>query len=669
MNKGSFLILNPNREEIELLTKLCEPLGSVLSSTTLERTIFLLETINFNVALVDSSLANYSSLKGLFKKTTSILITGKEEKKIQEIIKEWPANRYLDYLVLSFPDQDKNGYLRTIKTAIEHSQLKTEVENLLNSKELAELKFQEVYSKVREIKSFISKNLLEELKKRIFLESKYFGFQKEKKKIEKILRRLYTANDVSSLLDITNDIKELVRAGGITIYILEENETIGKYLKPLVWDDAFLSHPEFSKHIALLESQEFASFAARYGQEVNLADISADRRMSKRYAEQLKAPLKNILCVLIMHEREVIGVLEVYNKTIAGEVVKEGFSMEDQQILRGLSEHISIAMTKLNLIQYDALTGLLRPDPFFEKVIQKIESQSKRRQEEGAYAMVMGDVDWFKDYNDRNGHEAGNRLLRKLAKVLKMSIREEDLLCRYGGEEFLFFLTGVKNIEEACSLTERIRKNVEENYFEFQEFQPKNNLTMSFGVTLFPKGRLDSLPSVTKNELKATANEADMALAEAKGKKHGSLKGKDIDEKPLNKNKVCVYIKGKTGFIKPYTEKFFEEKRKFERYYASTIVIYKENNVHKVTKTINLSLGGAKIPSEKELPLEKTIDLILILGNKASQFKGDVIYSERGGAESSAFYTGLKFKDISLEDKRNLEDYFFSLGGREIPLA
>ena len=186
-----------------------------------------------------------------------------------------------------------------------------------------------------------------------------------------------------------------------------------------------------------------------------------------------------------MHDNDVIGVIEVYNKILPKDSNREGFTREDQQIMRTLSEHISLAITKLNLIQYDALTSLLRPDPFFENVVHQIESQRKRRGEMESYAMVMGDVDWFKDYNDRNGHEVGNKLLRELANVLKSSIRDQDLICRYGGEEFLFFLTGLKNLEEACLLTERIKKNIEEHYFKFQEFQPSNNLTMSFGITYF----------------------------------------------------------------------------------------------------------------------------------------------------------------------------------------
>jgi diguanylate cyclase (GGDEF)-like protein len=392
--------------------------------------------------------------------------------------------------------------------------------------------------------------------------------------------------------------------------------------------------------------------------------------MSKRYIEHLKNPLYSILCVPIMHEKEVIGVLEVYNKLQKDKLSQAGFSGEDEQMLRGLSEHISLAMTKLNLIQHDALTGLLRPDPFFVKVIQKINSQSKRRQEIGSYAMVMGDVDWFKNYNDRHGHEAGNRLLRKLAAVLKSSIREDDLLCRYGGEEFLFFLTGVNSLEEACILTDRIRKTVEEQYFENEETQPRGNLTMSFGVTLLPR-KEEFLLTINKYELKKVANEADMALAEAKGKRFSNLKPLGDKDREQVKNKVCAYHSEpqgrdrKSSVIQPYREEFFEEKRKYERLYVSTLLLYGENGHFRVTKTINLSLGGVRIFSDAKLPPSKTVDLFLILENKATPFKGDIIYSQKAGEGSALYHTGIRFKEMPAEERKALENYLSLLPRKE----
>jgi len=667
MTDGNILILNKNPEERALLNKLCSKIGSAYSFSNLERAIALLESINFNVLVVDCSLASYSSLKGLLEKQISIVITGIEEKKIKEIINEWPLNRYVDYHIALFEEQDNNAFLRVLKKAAEHSLLKIEVENLIHYIERTKVEIKDAYSEIKEIKNVINDSVITELEKRLDVEAKHIWFKKEKQKIEEILKNIYMASDVTSLLDIVYDIKDIVRASGISIYILDEDETLGKYLKPLVWDDSFLPHPDISEHIVLIDSQDFAAFVARYRKEINITNLSNDMRMSKRYLEQFKPSLNSIMCVPIMHDQEVIGVLEVYDKIQTKNSSQEGFAKEDQQIMRTLSEHISLAITKLKLIQYDALTGLLRPDPFFKNVIQKIESQKKRRDEKESYAMVMGDVDWFKNYNDRNGHEAGNRLLRELAKALKSSTRDQDLLCRYGGEEFLFLLTGLKNLEEACLFTERIRKNIEEHYFEFQEFQPRNNLTMSFGITYFTKERIDSLELITKSDLKKMANEADMALAEAKGKKFAALSAQEKKDSTVVKNRVCIYYgkptsePGKEEVIRPYKKKFIQERRKFERFYASTILIYKKNSTRKVARIINLSLVGVKISSESKLLRDQTLDLIIVLRNRACQFKGDVVYSEKGGENFFRYYSGLKFRDLSPEDTTILEDYFSSL--------
>jgi len=663
MIQRQILILNPNPIESDYLSKLCRRFGTVLSAESLETAIARLGSSDVQVAVLDASLASFASRGGSFKKTTGIVISGGDEAKLRSRAREWPADYYVDTCSFSLPVFDDLQFYRVMERALAHSQLKSELRDARNALEINEARVKEVYSEIKEIKGLVNENFIKELEKRIAIEAKYVWFQKERQRIEKILRKIYAANDASSLLDIITDIKDIVQAGGATIYVLDASEALGRYLKPLVWDDAFLTHPEFSKFIAPLDAQDFAASVARLGREINVTELSFDKRLSKRYVEYLKTPLKSIMGVPIMHDEDVIGVVEVYNKASAGKPTRAGFTREDQEILRGLSEHIGISMTKLNLIQYDALTGLLRPEPFFEKVIQKINSQSKRRREEGAYALVMGDVDWFKNYNDCNGHEAGNKLLRELAGVLKPSIREEDLLCRYGGEEFLFFLTGVKSLEEACLLTDRIRKNVEEHYFEFQEFQPRNNLTMSFGVTLFPRKKLDPLSPITRSDLKLLAGEADMAMAEAKGKKAPELGPGETGERILTKNKVCSYSREWVeekggGTIQTYKETSYREKRRYERVNASTLVMVKENGGFKVTKTVNLSLGGAKILSEARLPLAKTIDLVLVLGNKANTLRSDVIYSDKANGESPYFYSGLRFKDLTPAEQKDLEEYF-----------
>jgi diguanylate cyclase (GGDEF)-like protein len=670
-HKINILILNKNRKERELLGDLSCTVGSIHSALDIVGAISLCESTDFNVIIADQALAQYSLLKGLFKATTSVLITGEKESQLQDIAKEWPPNRYTDYVISPAYKKDYSDFLRALNTAIEHSILKIEVKTLRDCAEISQIEMNEAFTKIKEIKSFINERIVSELEKRLIIEAKYNWFRKEKQKFDDILKRLYVANDITNVLDIAGNVRELVNAQSISIYILDKNEILGEFLKPLVWDNHILTHPKTSEHTVLLNDEDFSAYTALKRKEINTIELEFDKRYSKRYQNQLESPLKSILSVPIMHDEKGIGVVEVYNKTGKGNAQARIFTKEDQDILRKLSEHIAIAITKLNLIQYDALTGLLRPEPFFEKVIQKLQSENKRHMEDTSFALVMGDVDWFKNYNDRNGHEAGNILLRELANVLKASIREEDLLCRYGGEEFLFFLTNISSREEALTFTERIRKNVEDHYFNFQEFQPRNNLTMSFGITNFSKERFPSLEDIILGDIKEIANEADMAMAEAKGKKtqeHGQAQDANAD---TDKNRICIFYKRtmdeKEGedIIMPSKGVHAQEKRKFKRHYTSAILIYQKDGPPHVTKTINLGLGGLKISTMNELPKFQTYDLILLLGNKACQCRGHVVYSEKDEGNLPFYHSGLKFGDLSLTDRQILDEYFSSIENRK----
>jgi len=660
---ANLLILNARTEEFDWLGRHSRSNGAVYFASTLEKAIALVQVINFNVLVAAYEFARYSSLKGLFLKSTSIIITGRRDEDIQQIILGWPPNRYLDAFTFSDSDRSISAFQRFLLTAIDHSRLIHEVDNLSFSLEKNLLDFSDTQIQINEIKTTVKNSVVREMEKRLTMELEYSQLKKEKQKTELILKKLYMANDVTAFLDIFHDIREIVDAESISFYIMDENETLGKYLKPLVWDGAFLSHPDFAKHVVLIDSQDFASTAARRGRTLNLHSFAKETRLSQRYIDQLKSPLRNILVVPIMHARKTIGVLEIYNKLSGG--TEAGFLNEDEQVLKKLCEHIAIAINKLNLIQYDALTGLLRPEPFLDKILQKVRSKRKRQQEEDSYALVMGDVDWFKNYNDRNGHEAGNKLLRELAVILNASIREGDLLCRYGGEEFLFFLSSVHNSKEAARATDRIRKNVAEHYFEEQEHQPRNNLTMSFGVTMLPQERIHHLQPLNRLSLKKIISEADTALSEAK-ENSGSLGDKIAGAPSADKNKICIYYakhdaNRHSDLIKPYENIPGQERRKQRRHFINTAIIYRFHRGNMVTKSINLSTGGLKISTPARLPAEEILELTLVLGNKACQCQGKVVYSEKSNPNLPYFHSGLKFTDLTFKDRSALEEYFTSM--------
>jgi diguanylate cyclase (GGDEF)-like protein len=84
------------------------------------------------------------------------------------------------------------------------------------------------------------------------------------------------------------------------------------------------------------------------------------------------------------------------------------------------------------------------------------------------------------------GHPAGDELLKHLARVLKDTVRDNDIVCRYGGEEFAIILPAVEK-DGALILAERLRGRVEKEKFAGEEVQPKGKLTISVGLATMPQ--------------------------------------------------------------------------------------------------------------------------------------------------------------------------------------
>ncbi len=131
-----------------------------------------------------------------------------------------------------------------------------------------------------------------------------------------------------------------------------------------------------------------------------------------------------------------------------------------------------------------------------------------RRAERYEYpiSLMMLDIDHFKIYNDTHGHMAGDKVLREVASLIKVTVRHTDILARYGGEEFAVILIKT-SLDEACQVAERVRKAVEDLTIDHEDTQPEGQLTVSVGVST-----LCSQVSSMKELIKT----ADDALYEAK---------------------------------------------------------------------------------------------------------------------------------------------------------
>lgn len=159
-----------------------------------------------------------------------------------------------------------------------------------------------------------------------------------------------------------------------------------------------------------------------------------------------------------------------------------------------------------HLAMHDALTGLPNREHFYNHLEKTINTMTESQQ---YAALLLLDLDNFKDINDKMGHDMGDKLLRQVAGQLRESLREEDTVARLGGDEFVILLANLnENIhtatEQAALLAERIRQSLA---MRFTAGSLHANCSCSIGLVLF------NADKKSKTEL---MKQADIALYQAK---------------------------------------------------------------------------------------------------------------------------------------------------------
>ena len=190
-------------------------------------------------------------------------------------------------------------------------------------------------------------------------------------------------------------------------------------------------------------------------------------------------------CMPLIAQGETLGVFHLRpgpppeNQTPALTAVKE-------QLAVTVAEDLALALANLKLRETlrsqairDPLTGLFNRR-YLEVTMEREINRVKRQ--DTPLGVIMMDLDHFKDYNDTFGHSAGDELLSALGSLLKSHIREEDIACRYGGEEFLLILPGA-SMDIALERAEGVRQAVMEMHQHLQGLRPA---TLSLGVAVYP---------------------------------------------------------------------------------------------------------------------------------------------------------------------------------------
>ena len=153
----------------------------------------------------------------------------------------------------------------------------------------------------------------------------------------------------------------------------------------------------------------------------------------------------------------------------------------------GRLRNITVAFEEANrrleeLSTTDGMTSLAN----FRHLDQEFRKEHQRAARfNTSYSLIFLDVDHFKNYNDNNGHQAGDLVLSAIGELLARNVRETDLPARYGGEEFVILCPSI-DATNAAAFAERIRKAVQNTNFVGAKKQPLGCLTVSIGVASYP---------------------------------------------------------------------------------------------------------------------------------------------------------------------------------------
>ena len=272
------------------------------------------------------------------------------------------------------------------------------------------------------------------------------------------------------------------------------------------------------------EDKCIANIVSQSQQTVRLEDVFSSPVTANMEAQVCGMNAGPSVVLPLLSAKRLIGVLELVAKK--GD---ETFGKSDE-IFETIAEHLALAIHNAmmfeeveRLAMYDPLTGIANHRTMQEFLAQRI-SEAARNGEK--VAAVMIDVDHFRRFNEEEGHDAGDEVLKLVAGALKGHVRGYDLAARYGGEEFTLILSGVDRTR-VVDVAERVRGVIEGLRYESRTGESRP-VTASFGCAVYPDSALDAA-----GLLKA----ADQALYEAKrgGRNRtvlyqGGPKGQDLGD-------------------------------------------------------------------------------------------------------------------------------------------
>lgn len=298
--------------------------------------------------------------------------------------------------------------------------------------------------------------------------------------LQHFLERISCTDPVKTYNSIVSSSKELLQSERASLMILDESAT-QLILKAA---SGFATDPESVAAVRVGEG--VSGEVINTGKPVMVADLRIAGRKPAPAERRYKT--NSFISYPIMIGGRKVGVLNVTDKSGGGV-----YDEVDLSLLEIIGPQLALALeraewqeraTEFQLMSItDSLTGLPNRRYLEERLAEEL---NRSRRYDYPMSFLMIDIDDFKAYNDKNGHQAGDVALQITAHCLKGALRAEDVASRYGGEEFCILLPQTGMVE-AGAIADRIRHRVSSTEFPHGKAQPFGHVTISVGVSTFTK--------------------------------------------------------------------------------------------------------------------------------------------------------------------------------------
>lgn len=303
--------------------------------------------------------------------------------------------------------------------------------------------------------------------------------------LQRGIREISILHEMNLLVQNTSDLDQIYEqiVSLVGNMIPFENCTVFRYLpeqKQLLPVATRGRQINLMEHVPFEHGTGISAYVAAHRKQIFIADLTKEPGVLN--AEMMPPRVRSFISVPMAVRDHLIGVINVSHSQA------NAFTPVEARVLSLLAGQAAMTVEREEMVRSleqlaitDGLTGIFNHRYFQMRLENEVKRAARYKL---PFALLMIDLDHFKNINDRYGHATGDQVLAEVASLLKRSVRETDITARYGGEEFTIILTQTA-LADAVLTADRLRKTIAEYTYETAEGVPLQ-VTVSIGVAAFP---------------------------------------------------------------------------------------------------------------------------------------------------------------------------------------